>query len=86
MRQRMASESQYEEEFHIFDEDMRRIWFEAKDIYSSNMVEIDLYLAANNTLSTKAFECFIAMKRVVNDEIDDILLGLERVRDDKEQS
>ncbi|CAB4125510.1 hypothetical protein UFOVP53_156 [uncultured Caudovirales phage] len=76
MRSRIASEQQQIEEFEDFEEDMTRIWFEAKSIYCINKVEIDKYLL-ENTFSKKSIELFIVMRDVIDNEmetIDSILL------------
>jgi len=76
MRSRMASEVQQLEEFQDFDDDMTRIWFEAKDQYCSNKDEIDKMLL-ETAFSPKSLELIEAMKQVINEEmgrVDNILL------------
>lgn len=79
IRSRMASEQQQIEEFQDFDSDMTRIWFEVKDEYCTNKDAIDKMLL-ETSFSDKSLELVVAMRQVIDDEmetVDTILLEAE---------
>lgn len=79
IRSRMASEQQQLEEFFDFDNDMTKIWFEAKNEYCTNKDAIDKMLL-ETSFSDKSLELIIAMRQVIDEEmerVDTILLEAE---------
>lgn len=75
MRKRYATDEQFEEEYKDFEQDMKKLWFEAKNEYCENKEAIDDFLNKEDILSESSKESFKAMKKVINDEIEKILLG-----------
>ena len=78
MRSRYSHGTQFEEEFKNHEEDLKKLWFSAKKDYCTSKEEIDAYLLSGTGLfSPKYLEKFNAMKKVIEDEVDNILLDEE---------
>jgi hypothetical protein len=81
IRSRMASKQQQLEEFEDFDNDMTRIWFEAKEEYCTNKDVIDKMLL-ETAFSDKSLELIVAMRQVISDEMERMDIILLEGKDD----
>lgn len=77
MRKRFASKQQFEEEFGPnYEQLLHDLWFSAKEDYSANKYEYDGYIV-NNPQSKGYMNNLEAMKNVIDDEIESLLLNDE---------
>ena len=81
IRSRMASEQQQLEEFEDFDNDMARIWFEAKEEYCTYKDQIDMMLL-ETSFSPKSLDLIAAMRQVIDDEMERMDIVLLEGEDD----
>lgn len=79
MRRRFASEQQYDEEFGPasgYEELISELWFSAKEDYARYKEQYDTYLELNP--QSKGYMNNIeAMRKVIDEELDNILLDTE---------
>lgn len=79
MRLRYASEEQYNEEFGPnsgHEELLHKLWFSAKEDYCRHKDMYDTYLE-NNQVSENTDMNLQAMRKVIDEEIDNMLLDTE---------
>lgn len=77
MRKHYATEDQFAEEFgDAYDDTLKQLWKSCKLDYLNEKNILDSFM--NNSNNSKYYkDCISAMNRVIQDELDDILLGDE---------